>query len=681
MSLLHARGLSVRFGKKVILDGASFTFGAHDRVGLIGPNGSGKSTLMKVLAGAREADAGEVQMVRRARAGYLPQEMGEMPDGPLIDGVLASVPGRRALEQRIEEIERQLANPSELQRENFVDTTGADRDRASSASDRSEEIQLELAGELATLHEELAHHEEHYGRHKAEEILLGLGFKTAQLSQPAKSLSGGWRMRATLSGLLLQDPELLLLDEPTNHLDVPTLEWFDAFLKRSRKALLLVSHDREFLDRQIDRVLSLEVDGLRSYKGDYESYLVQRADELELLEARANKQEKRHEEIMAFVNRFRAKATKAKAAQSKLRALEKEEKIERIEERKTVQFRFPPAPRSGREVIELRQVSKRFGDNVVYQRLDGQVLRGERIAIVGLNGTGKTTLLKLVAGELEQDSGEVALGHNVELGYFAQHHAEALAREKTVLEEVHALVPTQPQSWVRSILGSFLFTGDDVDKKIAVLSGGERARVALAKLLVVPSNLLLLDEPTNHLDLDSSEALIEALSGYDGTLLFVSHNRSFVNGLATQVWEVKDGRIDPQPGNLDDWERRRAEEKARLAALAAAARAGEDAKGGEKESSGQGKDARRERAVERERKSKLLGPLKKEIVKIEEQIAALEKEKKEAEALLADPALFADAARSTPLVARYRKAEAELETLFERWTEKSDEMSRAEAAL
>ncbi len=679
MSLLHARGLSVRFGKKVILDEASFTLGAHDRVGLIGPNGSGKSTLLRVLAGAREADAGEVQMVRRARAGYLPQEMGEMPDGPLIDGVLASVPGRRALEQRIEAIERQLANPNELQQATFKDTTRADAESDLHA------LQVELAGELATLHEELAHHEEHYGRHRAEEILLGLGFKPAQLGEPAKSLSGGWRMRATLSGLLLQDPELLLLDEPTNHLDVPTLEWFDAFLKRSRKALLLVSHDREFLDRQIDRVLSLEVDGLRSYKGDYESYLVQRADELEQLEARADRQQKKHDEVMAFVNRFRAKATKAKAAQSKLRALEKEEKIERIEERKTVQFRFPPAPRSGREVIKLEKVSKRFGDNVVYRELSGQVLRGERIAIVGLNGTGKTTLLKLIASELAQDAGEIELGHNVELGYFAQHHAEALAREKTVLEEVHALVPTEPQSWVRSILGSFLFSGDDVDKKIAVLSGGERARVALAKLLVVPTNLLLLDEPTNHLDLDSAEALIEALTGYEGTLLFVSHNRSFVNGLATQVWEVKDGKIDPQPGNLDDWERRRAEEKARLAELAATARAaaeaGRESKGDAREAAGQGKDARRERAVERERKSKLLGPLKKEVTQLEEKIAALEIEKKDAETQLADPATFADSARSTPLVARYRAAERELETLFERWTEKQDELSRAEAAL
>ena len=665
MSLLHARGLSVRFGKKIILDDASFTLGAHDRVGLIGPNGSGKSTLLKVLARAREADAGEVQMVRRARAGYLPQEMGEMPEGPLIDGVLASVPGRLQLQERIASIEAALSDSSGI---------------SQSPAPLTDEETLELAGELATLHEELAHHEEHYGRHKAEEILLGLGFKPPQLLLPAKQLSGGWRMRATLAGLLLQDPELLLLDEPTNHLDVPTLEWFDAFLKRSNKALLLVSHDREFLDRQMDRVLSLEQEGLRSYKGDYDSYLLQRADELELLEARAVKQEKRHEEVMAFVNRFRAKATKAKAAQSKLRALEKEEKIERIEERKTVTFRFPPAPRSGREVIQLEKVSKRFGDNVVYNKLSGQVLRGERIAIVGLNGTGKTTLLKLVAGELAADEGTLALGHNVELGYFAQHHAEALAREKTVLEEVHALVPSEPQSWVRSILGSFLFSGDDVDKKIGVLSGGERARVALAKLLVVPSNLLLLGEPTNHLDLDSSEALIEALAGYDGTLLFVSHNRSFVNGLATQVWEVKDGRIDPQPGNLDDWERRRKEEKERLAAIALA-----NAKGNEvldsKESTGQGKDARRERAAERERKNKLLGPLKKEVATLEARIAALELEKKDAETQLADPAIFADSARSTPLVNRYRAAEQELEMLMERWTTKQDQLTEAESQV
>src|SRR5438874_2080630 len=324
-----------------------------------------------------------------------------------------------------------------------------------------------------------------------------------------------------------------------------------------RGALLLVSHDREFLDRQIDRVLSLEPEGLRAYAGNYERYLELRAAEEERLAAQAEKQSRRRAQMQAFIERFRAKATKARQVQSRVKLLEKEEIVQVREERATVRFRFPEAPRSGREVARLERVSKSYGATPVYRDLSAQVLRGDRIAVIGLNGAGKTTLLKLLAREIEPDAGVVALGHNVVTGYFAQHHTERLDPARTILEEVHGLVPTQAQSWVRGVLGSFLFSGDEVEKRIGVLSGGERARVALARLLVVPSNFLLMDEPTNHLDLDSSEALIDALTRYEGTLLFVSHNRSFVNGLATQVWEVRDGRIDAQPGDLDDWSRRR----------------------------------------------------------------------------------------------------------------------------
>jgi ATP-binding cassette subfamily F protein 3 len=528
---------------------------------------------------------------------------------------------------------------------------------------------VELGGELAELHEELAHHDELYGRHRAEEILSGLGFSRQSMSRPASELSGGWKMRAALAALLLQDPELLLLDEPTNHLDVPTLEWFDAFLRRSRKALLLVSHDREFLDRQIDRVLSFEPEGLRSYAGNYERYLELRAQEETLLEAQAERQQKRRAQMQAFIERFRAKASKARQVQSRVKLLEKEELVQVREERATVRFRFPEAPRSGREVARLENVCKAYGDRVVYRGLSGQVLRGDRIAVIGLNGAGKTTLLKLLADELEPDEGSVALGHNVITGYFAQHHTERLNPSRTVLEEVHGLVPTQPQSWVRGVLGSFLFSGEEVDKRIGVLSGGERARVALARLLVVPSNFLLMDEPTNHLDLDSSEALIDALTRYEGTLLFVSHNRSFVNGLATQVWEVKDGRIDAQPGDLDDWSRRHGAEAS-------------SAPVEERESAGgQGAKARRERALERERREKALGPLKRAIAELEERIAQLETQRKEAEAQLADPALFADPARSTPLVNAYRDAGKKLEELYARWEHKQEELASAQSQL
>src|SRR2546423_11304537 len=575
MSLLHARGLSVRYGPKVLLDGASFALGHHDRAGLIGPNGSGKSTLLKILAGQIEPDGGAVQLVRKARAGYLPQELSELPPGSVIDGVLASVPGRSWLQGRLAAVEAGLAQAA------------------------TEEEQVELGGELAELHEELAHHEELYGRHRAEEILDGLGFSQSAYEGPASALSGGWRMRAALAALLLQDPELLLLDEPTNHLDVASLQWFVAFLRRSRKALLLVSHDREFLDRQIDRVLSFEPEGLRGYAGNYERYLELRAAEEERLAAQAEKQSRRRAQMQAFIERFRAKATKARQVQSRVKLLEKEEIGQVREERATVRFRFPEAPRSGREVARLERVSKSYGATPVYRDLSAQVLRGDRIAVIGLNGAGKTTLLKLLAREIEPDAGVVALGHNVVTGYFAQHHTERLDPARTILEEIHGLVPTQAQSRVRGVLGSFLFSGDEVEKRIGVLSGGERARVALARLLVVPSNFLLMDEPTNHLDLDSSEALIDALTRYEGTLLFVSHNRSFVNGLATQVWEVRDGRIDAQPGDLDDWSRRRAGQ------LDAGAASEEKRSAG-----GQGLQARRERAVQREQRDKVLGPLK-----------------------------------------------------------------------
>src|SRR5438309_3077240 len=482
MSLLHARGLSVRYGPKVLLDGASFALGHHDRAGLIGPNGSGKSTLLKILAGQIEPDGGAVQLVRKARAGYLPQELSELPPGSVLDGVLASVPGRSWLQARLASAEAALAQAA------------------------TEEEQVELGGELAELHEQLAHHEELYGRYRAEEILGGLGFARPELSRPASELSGGWKMRAALAALLLQDPELLLLDEPTNHLDVPTLEWFDSFLRRSRKALLLVSHDREFLDRQIDRVLSLEPEGLRAYAGNYERYLELRAAEEERLAAQAEKQSRRRAQMQAFIERFRAKATKARQVQSRVKLLEKEAIVQVREERATVRFRFPEAPRSGREVAHLERVSKSYGATPVYRDLSAQVLRGDRIAVIGLNGAGKTTLLKLLAREIEPDAGVVALGHHVVTGYFAQHHTERLDPARTILEEVHGLVPTQAQSRVRGVLGSFLFSGDEVEKRIGVLSGGERARVALARLLVVPSNFLLMDEPTNHLDLFSDPA-------------------------------------------------------------------------------------------------------------------------------------------------------------------------------
>ncbi|RKH70172.1 ABC transporter ATP-binding protein [Corallococcus sp. AB049A] len=652
MSLVIAQDISLAYGKKVLFDEDNFTLGPRDRVGLVGANGTGKSSLMKIIAGVSQPDGGTVQYSRRARAGYLPQEIAGLPEGTVVEAVMSTVPGRDALESRLKDTEAALAASTD------------------------EEEQLELAQTLADLHAELDDFENRYGRHHAERILKGLGFKDADLSKPTQALSGGWRMRAALAGLLLQDPDLLLLDEPTNHLDVPTLAWFDGFLRRSNKAMVLISHDRDFLNRQINRVVSLEMEGVREYAGNYEDYKRQRAEEMVLLQARAEKVEQRRAELQGFIDRFGAKATKAKQAQSRAKMLAKLEKVQVLEERQTMKFRFPEVERSGRDVVLMEGITKRYGALTVYNGLDARLERGQRIAVVGANGAGKTTLLKMVAGELAPDTGKVTLGHNVVVGYYAQHHADKLDRHNTIIEEVRPLAADKPESYVRGVLGAFLFSGDDVDKPIGVLSGGERARVALAKLLLIPSNFLLMDEPTNHLDLDSSEMLIEALKLYGGTLLFVSHNRSFINNLCTHVWEVADGKLTSHPGNLDEYLYH--QEQQRLAAEGADTGAS-SGKGAAATGPVSEKERKRLEAEARQRRSVVEGPIKKEIAKLEERIAKVEAEQKDRETQLADPVLYNDFARAKPLMDAHRTGKEELEDLYARWEAAQEKLAAAQA--
>jgi ATP-binding cassette subfamily F protein 3 len=635
MSLLTADKVSVAFGKKIILEETSFAIQPGDKIGLIGPNGSGKTTLLRLVAGEREPDSGDLAFARGVRAGYLPQDILELPQGTLVDSVRAQVGDKSHIPPLLASLEADLG--------------GADDDEAS-----------EIAQRIADLHEELDAFEERYGRHHTEEILSGLGFPEKTWDRPVSELSGGWKMRAALAGLLLLEPDLLLLDEPTNHLDVPSLEWFDDFLRRSTKALLLVSHDRQFLDRQIDRVLSFEPEGLRSYTGDYEDYRRQRAEEEENLELRAKRQAAQRAETERFIERFRYKASKARQVQSRVKLLAKEDAIQVRTQHKTVRFRFPEVARSGREVVRLDGVRKAFGDNVVYRGLDAMVGRGDRIAVIGVNGAGKTTLLKMVAGELAPDAGTITLGHNVNMAYFAQHHTELLDRDKTVIDEIWSLVPKQQQTWVRGILGAFLFSGDDVDKKIAVLSGGERARVSLARLLVIPSNLMLMDEPTNHLDLDSSERLVAALKDYGGTLLFVSHNKSFINQLATKVWDVSGGGITEWQGNLDAY----LYHLQQIGQTMGGARTAPAPRAMPAESD---KDRRRREAAARDAVAAKVRPIKAAIADLERRIGELEKEKKTIEPKLVDPTFYADFGRSRPLLLRYDEIREKLEELYARW--------------
>ncbi len=643
LSLLSAKNLSVSFGPRVLFANATFTLGPSDKVGLIGPNGTGKSTLLKILVGAQSPDTGGIALARGARLGYLPQEVAELPDGPLLDVVLSLVPGRALLEQELREVELGLETATE------------------------EAEQLELAQSLADHHASLDHFEERFGRHRAESLLDGLAFR--DLTQPISQLSGGWKMRAALASLLLQDPEALLLDEPTNHLDVPTQEWFDGFLQQSQRALILICHDRQFLNRHIDRVWSLEPEGLRSYVGNYEAYLSARALEEVQLEAQAERQTQKREQLQEFIDRFGAKASKARQAQSKQKLLDKMDDVQTLEKRATLSFRFGEVPHSGKEVVKLEQVSKAFGPKVLYRNLSGSILRGQRVGIIGANGAGKTTLLRLIAGELTPDSGTVTLGHSVQLGYYAQHHFDVNSGsegKRTILETLWALAPQRPESFIRSLAGLFLFSGDAVEKPLSVLSGGERARVALAKLLLVPRNFLLMDEPTNHLDLTSSEALIEALKGYPGTLIFVSHNGSFVNQLATHIWDVSPEGVEMQPGNLDD-HRDRLRRRARSAAAEANASKSGPAKAAPGGGPGGPKDQRRAEADERKARQQRERPLRDELTKVERRVAELEAEDKAAQAALADPALYQDFSRARPFMEAHQRCSTELEGLYKRW--------------
>ncbi|GMV40639.1 MAG: ABC transporter ATP-binding protein [Myxococcales bacterium] len=541
MSLLMLEDATLSFGARRILDGVNLRFGEGEHVGLVGPNGSGKSTLLRILADEQGLDGGRVNRSRACRVGYLPQDIETLPGETVLEAVLAAVPGRGDVEARLAAVEASLV----------------------AATDPDE--MMELAGVVAELHEELDYFETFFSERRALQILTGLGFSEGGVRQRWTELSGGWRMRVALAGLLFQAPDLLLLDEPTNHLDAPSVAWLDRFLDGWARSIVLICHDRAFLNRHAERVISFEPEGVRTWTGNWDDYLEQRALEEDILEARARNQEQKLRELQRFVDRFKAKATKARQAQSREKWITKIEKelVKPVVRPRKLAFTFPPVAPSGRDVLRAEGLGKRFGDNVLYRGVNLTVRAGDRIAILGVNGAGKTTLLRMLAGELTPDEGRVVVGTGVERRTYAQHHTEALIASRTVLEEVSRARPDAGQTRVRGVCGAFLFPADDVDKPVGVLSGGERARVLLARLLLDPGNVLLLDEPTNHLDLGAAEALADALEGYGGTILLVSHNESLVNRIATKVWDVGEGKVVEYPGNLqtylDHLERRRAE--------------------------------------------------------------------------------------------------------------------------
>ena len=533
MAVLHISDISKAFGDQVILDEASLHIKPGMRLGLVGANGSGKTTLLRILAGEESLDAGEISRRRDLRLGFLPQEIEEISGRSVREEVLASFKGVLHQERRLQELGEAIGGCA---------AGGGDGKDVN-----------ELLREMAILQESFEAAGGYDLESRAETILRGMGFAETDFDRPIAELSGGWRMRVALARLLLERPDILLMDEPTNHLDLESLLWLEGFLLDWPGSLVLVSHDRYFLNRMVTHVVELEQGRLDLYAGDYDHYEKEKRQRYEALANAAKNQQREIDAAERFVRRFRAKNTKAKQVQQKIRQLERMDRIEApLLDRPTIKFSFPQPGRTGRVTAELKGVRKIYGRNVVYGGLDLVIERGQKMALVGANGAGKSTLLKLLAGVIEPDRGTIEFGYRVRREYFAQHQLEVLDPEATVLATMEAAaVRFDRASAVRSFLGAFLFGEDDVLKKVGVLSGGEKARLALALMLVDPAALLLLDEPTNHLDMVSREVLTAALRQSEGSIVFISHDRHLINSIASEVAEVADGRVTRYPG---DWE-------------------------------------------------------------------------------------------------------------------------------
>ena len=528
--MIHVEGLGKRYGERVLFEDVSWHVRKRDRIGLSGPNGAGKTTLLRILAGLQEADSGQVRMASDTTIGYLPQDGIVHHGRSVYDEVVLAFEELLALKAEQHEIEDRLAHATE-------DGDGHEKllERYAEVTERFKQLGgWEIDARVA-------------------EVMKGLGFSPADQQRKTEEFSGGWQMRIALAKLLLARPNLLLMDEPTNHLDLPARNWLEEYLADYPGSVVLVSHDRYFLDATVKRITEVGLKTLTDYHGNYSHYVVEHQARMDRLREAHRRQSEEIEKAEVFINRFRYQATKAKQVQSRIKQLDKVERIEIPPARKKIRFTFPEAPRPGRVVLETKGLRKVYGDNAVIRGLDLMVERGDRIALVGPNGAGKSTLMRLLAGVDSPDGGVRTLGHKVVLDYFAQDQAAVLNPTRTVVEEMSAASSITMAPMIRTILGGFLFEGDDVYKKVSVLSGGERNRVALAKMLLTSSNVLLLDEPTNHLDLDSKEVLLDALTDYGGTLVFVSHDRYFVDKLATKVIEVGGGEALVYPGGYEDF--------------------------------------------------------------------------------------------------------------------------------
>jgi ATP-binding cassette subfamily F protein 3 len=655
------------YGNKVLFRDLSWRIDSGDRIGMIGPNGVGKTTLARIVAGEEEHDGGEVNLTKGTLIGFLAQDVKTFPDQLLIDFVVGGRPELVQAHKELEKLERLVS------------------------ACHDEATQLEYAHALDRFQQ--------LGGYSAEaeaaRILAGLGFRQEEVGRRLHTFSGGWIMRAALARLLFQKPHLLVLDEPTNHLDLPALTWLEGFLSTWGGAYLVISHDRTFLNTMVDKIAELEAGRLNEYPGGYDDYVELKEREIELLEAKRKNQEQRIAQVQRFIDRYRAQKNRARQAGSRKKMLEllEKEKVRLPPRPKKVHFTFPQPERSGTPVITLRGIKKSYADVVVYRGIDFVVTRGDKVALVGPNGAGKSTLLKIAAGVLPFDAGERRLGYNASAHYYAQHQLEALDPQKNPMQEMAAVPGWDNITWLRSLLGALLLGPKEIETRIADLSGGEKAKLALAKMLIKPANLLLLDEPTNHLDPQAREVLEDALAAYAGSMVFISHDRTFINRIANRVVEVVAGRLTDYLGNYDDYLRAKEKESQKPATAAATlpVAEGKDTAGyvpktgfvtetskeRRKQTLEDQKERRRRQAHLRGEMRKATKEIRKRVEETEAKISVSEKKLEEIHRAFADPdtppGRMADLGREEKAVREF------LENLYKQWEAVSSELEAAES--
>lgn len=640
--MISINNVSVSFGGFTLLNDINFHITDKDRIGLVGKNGAGKSTLLKLILGLNTPSEGNIMVPPGLKLGYLPQQMEHAKDKTVLQEALTAFDELIKFHNEVEFLNNEIVSRTDYESKEYNN----------------------LIVQLNNLNDKISILEQEPIESQAEKVLLGLGFKRYQLSRQTSTFSQGWNMRIELAKVLLKKPDVLLLDEPTNHLDIESIEWFEDYLKSFPGAILLISHDRKFLDNITKRTVEIMLGKIYDYKVPYTKYKELRAERMQQQMAAYENQQKLIEKTEEFIERFRYKATKSNQVQSRIKQLDKLDRIEvDIEDKSALSVKFHPAPRSGQVVFSTKNAVIGYGSKIILDGIDITIQRGEKIAFVGRNGEGKTTLMRIITKELYPLDGEAGLGYNVDMGYFAQNQEDILDKNDTVFETLDKIAVGDIRTKLRDILGAFLFRGEDVDKKVAVLSGGERARLAMAKLMLKPHNLLALDEPTNHMDLISKDILKQALINYDGTLVIVSHDRDFLDGLVDKVYEFKDGKVKEHIGGINDFLYRKKLQNLEQIEKKAEVKSVSNSSGEKTES--------HLSYLEMKEREKAKKKLKVQVDKSEAEIAKLEKTIADIEAKLGE---ITDHMQISELTHKYQQAKTDLDTQMDLWAELSEQL-------